>query len=251
MKFRRFDQPLFRLEGPGGPAVRAALVVAAAALLGLGVAALWLVPQDVVRGDQPVPAVIGLDEPTARARVEAAGFRPRLDRTEPSPVTAAGLVAWQEPAAGVRLQAGAVVRITRSDGPEPTAIPDVRELEPGLARAVLAAAGFRAAGLDSAAAETPRGAVVATRPAAGTVQPPGAPVLLVLSRGPADRMVPGVAGLPLEEARDRLEAAGLRVGAVRPPATPGAVVTGQRPGAGARVPAESPVDLTVREGGVP
>lgn len=251
MKFRRFDQPLFRLEGPGGPAVRAALIVAIAALLGLGVAAVWLVPRDVVRGDQPVPPVIGLDEAAARARVEQAGFRARLDGTAPSPVTPAGHVAWQEPAAGIRLQAGGVVRLTRSTGPEPAAIPDVRELDAALAREMLEAAGFRVEGVDSTAAATPRGAAVATRPPAGTVRLPGEPVTLVVSRGPADRMVPAVQGLPLAAARDKIEAAGLRVGAVRPPATPGAVVTGQRPAAGARVPADAPVDLTVREGGTP
>lgn len=251
MRFRRFDQPLFRLEGPGGPAVRALLVIALAALLGLGVAAVLLVPRDVVRGDSPVPAVIGLEDPEARALLERAGFRPRLEGAAPSPVTPAGLIAWQEPAAGVRLPAGGVVRLTRSAGPEPAAIPDVHELDEALARGVLEAAGFHVGALDSTAAQSPRGAAVATRPAAGTVQPPGVAVTLVLSRGPADRMVPSVEGLSLEAARDKIEAAGLRVGAVRPPASPGATVAGQRPRAGARVPAEAPVDLTISEGGIP
>ncbi len=214
-------------------------------------AAVWLVPRDVVRGDQPVPGVIGLDEAAARAAIERAGFRPRLAGTEPSPVTPAGSVSWQEPAAGVRLQAGAVVRLTRSAGPEPVAIPDVHELDAGLAREVLEAAGFRLEGTDSTAAQSPGGVAVATRPPAGTVQLPGTPVTLVVSRGPADRMVPAVRGLTLAEARARIEAAGLRVGAVRPPATPGAVVAGQRPAAGARVPADAPVDLNVSQGGMP
>ncbi len=251
MKFRRFDRPLFRLEGPGGPAIRAALIIAVAALLGLGVAAIWLVPRDVVRGDAPVPAVIGMDEAGARARIEDAGFRPRIEGVEPSPVTPAGLVSWQEPSAGIRLQAGGVVRLTRSSGPEPAAIPEVRELDATRARTVIEAAGFRVEGVDSTAAGTPRGAAVATRPPAGTVRLPGEAVTLVVSRGPADRMVPAVRGLSLEAARDRIEAAGLRVGRVTPPSAPGGIVSGQRPGAGARVPADAPVDLNVGEGGQP
>jgi serine/threonine-protein kinase len=251
MKFRRFDRPVFRLDGPGGPAIRALLVIAAAALLGLGAAAIWLVPQDVVRGDAPVPAVIGLPEAEARAAIERAGFRPRLEGTEASPITPAGLVSWQEPAAGIRMQAGTVVRLVRSGGAEPVAIPDVSELEAALAREVLEAAGFRYGGTDSTAAQSPRGVVVATRPASGGVEAPGSAVTLVVSRGPADRMVPALAGLTLGAARDKVEAAELRVGAVRPPGSPGAVVTGQRPVAGTRVPAGSPVDLTVLEGGVP
>ncbi|HSE26601.1 MAG TPA: PASTA domain-containing protein [Gemmatimonadales bacterium] len=251
MRFRRFDQPLFRLEGPGGPAVRAALIIAVAALLGLGVAAIWLVPRDVVRGDEPVPEVIGLDEADARTRIERAGFRPRIEGAAPSPITPAGLISWQEPVAGIRLQSGGVVRLTRSTGPEPVAIPEVRELDAGLARTVIEAAGFRVEGVDSTAAGTPRGAAVATRPPAGTVRLPGEPVTLVVSRGPADRMVPAVQGLTIEAARDKIQAAGLRVGTVRPPAAPGAIVSGQRPGAGARAPADAPVDLTIGEGGRP
>ncbi len=52
-------------------------------------------------------------------------------------------------------------------------------------------------------------------------------------------------------ARDKIEAAGLRVGRVTPPSAPGGIVSGQRPGAGARVPADAPVDLNVGEGGQP
>ncbi len=226
-------------------------MIAVAALLGLGVAAIWLVPRDVVRGDEPVPAVIGMDEAGARARIEGAGFRPRIEGVAPSPFTPAGFVAWQEPAAGIRLQAGGVVRLTRSSGPEPAAIPEVRELDAALARTVIEAAGFRVAGVDSTAAGTLRGAAVATRPPAGTVSLPGGAVTLVVSRGPADRMVPSVKGLTLEAARSRIEAAGLRVGRVTPPSAPDAIVTGQRPGAGARVPADAPVDLNVGEGGLP
>jgi serine/threonine-protein kinase len=251
VRFRRFDQPLFRLEGPGGPAVHAILIIAIAALLGLGVAAIWLVPRDVVRGDEPVPAVIGLDEAGARSAIERAGFRPRIEGVEPSPLTPAGLISWQVPTAGIRLQAGGVVRLTRSSGPEPAAVPEVRELDATLARAVIEAAGFRVEGVDSTAAGTPRGAAVATRPPAGTVRLPGEAVTLVVSRGPADRMVPAVQGMTLEAARYKIEAAGLRVGRVTPPSPPEAVVSGQRPGAGARVPADAPVDLNVGEGGQP
>ena len=246
MRFRRSHAPRFDRKALATPAARSALVLAGAAILGLVAAALWLVPGDVVvRGDEPVPSVIGLEYGEAAARLERAGFRPRLESTDPSAVTPEGLVSWQDPAADIRLPAGTVVRLVRSSGPEPAMIPDVSGLPPDLARSVIEAAGFRLDGVDSTAAQAFRGVAVGTRPPTGVVQPTGTPVVLVVSRGPADRIVPPLVGLTVEEARRALEAAGLRVGAVRPPAAPGAVVMRHRPGAGARAAVETPVDLNV------
>ena len=246
MKFRRSDQPLFDRHALATPAARAALVLGIAAALGLIAAALWLVPgETMVRGDEPVPSVIGLTYEDAAARLDRAGFRARLEATDPSAITPEGLVSWQDPAADIRLPAGTVVRLTRSSGPEPAMIPDVSGLPPDLAQGVIEAAGFRVGGVDSTTAQVFRGVAVGTRPSTGVVQPVGTPVILVVSRGPADRVVPRLVGLTVEEARRAIETSGLRVGAVRPPAAPGAIVVRQHPAAGARAAVETPVDLNV------
>ena len=246
MRFRRPDRPLFDRTALTTPAARAILVLGGAAVLGLVAAALWLVPgETVVRGHEPVPPVIGLSYEDAAARLDRAGFRARLESTEPSVITAPGLVSWQDPAADIRLPAGSVVRLTRSSGSEPAMIPDVSGLPPELAQGVIEAAGFEVGGVDSTTAQAFRGVAVGTRPSTGVVQPLGTPVILVVSRGPADRIVPRLVGLTVEDARRAIETSGLRMGAVRPPAAPGAVVMRQHPAAGARAALDTPVDLNV------
>lgn len=221
-------------------------VVGGAVLLGLVVAALWFVPGDALQGRIVVPAVVGVPLEEATRRLADAGLRPRSGETEPSPVTPAGAVTWQDPPGGLRVPAGAVVQLVQSSGPDQVPVPDVTGLDEALARQVVEAAGLRVEGVDSSAADVPRGVVVATRPSAGAARSAASSVMLMLSRGPADRTVPVLTGVPLGEARARLEAAGLRVGAVRPSSAAGSLVTGQRPRAGSRVAAGTAVDLNVR-----
>ena len=69
-----------------------------------------------------------------------------------------------------------------------------------------------------------------------------------MSKGPADIRVPDVVGLEQEEARQRLEAAGLRVGTVtgqRRARNPPGIVLEQRPGAGVFSPHEGRISLVI------
>ena len=82
-------------------------------------------------------------------------------------------------------------------------------------------------------------------------RPAGAEIILVVSSGPAEVTVPGVLGVPLSVARERIELLGLEVGQVRNRTTPGrpdGLVLEQRPSAGSRVSRGTAVDLTVTKG---
>jgi serine/threonine-protein kinase len=207
-----------------------------------------LFPAPISDDGNLVPSVIGQPYTSAEETLQAAGFRVRREAEVPHPTAPGGVVVWQDPPPEMRLPASAVVRLTVSTGPEALVVPDVVNLDLDLASSVLREAGFRVGSIDSVASLSVPGTVLATRPGLGVVRRPGEEVTLVVSRGPADIQVPALRGLTRDQAADRLEALGLRMGYVRlvdqPGAQPG-VVLEQRPSPGVRLPRRSRVDLTL------
>jgi beta-lactam-binding protein with PASTA domain len=219
---------------------------AGAAVLGYLVTVVWLFPEPIQASDNPVPRVMDLPRADAIDRLSEAGFRGRVVETEPHPDAPSGTVTWQDPPPALEAPAGAVVRLTVSNGPPEIPIPDVVGLQTLLAREILQAAGFDVGRVDSIAALSDLGSIVVTRPGAGVARSPGTAITLVVSQGPAVIPVPSVVGLTHREAWDRLAEAGLKVGRVMTRPTdsmdPGRVVE-QRPAAGTRSPMEGKVDL--------
>jgi serine/threonine-protein kinase len=116
------------------------------------------------------------------------------------------------------------------------------------ARLVVEAAGLRVGSVDSIASTSEAGIIVTTRPGTGTSRAAGTTVDLVVSKGPADIRIPDVVGLKQEDARQRLEATGLRVGTIttRQSRRGGAgIVVEQRPAAGLFSPHEGRVNLVI------
>jgi serine/threonine-protein kinase len=223
-------------------------VVAGASLLGYLLAAVVLFPAPMTETTVPVPSVLGQPFASAEATLQAAGFRVRRDAELPHPTALGGTVVWQDPPPDTRLPRSTVVHLTVSTGPEGAPMPDVVNLDLDLARAVLLESGFRVVGIDSVAALSAPGTVLATRPGLGVVRRPGDTVTLVVSRGPADIQVPALRGLTRDQAGERLATIGLRVGYVRFEDKPGAragVVLEQRPNPGVRLPRRGRVDLTL------
>jgi serine/threonine-protein kinase len=211
-------------------------------------AALVLFPAPSGNATIPVPSVLGQPFTSSEATLEAAGCRVRREGETPHPTALGGVVVWQDPPPDMQFPPSAVIRLTVSTGPEATLVPDVVNLDLELAKSVLREAGFRAGGIDSVASLAPPGTVLATRPGLGVSRKPGEMVTLVVSRGPADIQVPTLRGLTRDQAVERLEAIGLRVGYVRVTDQPGArpgVVLEQRPSPGVRLPRLSRVDLTM------
>ncbi len=132
------------------------------------------------------PSVVGLAEPDAQRALTEAGLygvvTERHDDTVPS-----GVVAASDPVAGTEVRSGSRVTLTVSTGrPRVPPIP--------VGSPVAAAEGLlRQAGLTSRLDEAarrfhptaPAGSVIGTVPRAGSELAVGAPVALVLSRGPA------------------------------------------------------------------
>jgi beta-lactam-binding protein with PASTA domain len=231
----------------GRDRLRITLILLGAALGGYLVTCVAY-PAPLITRDHAVARVLGLPLATAQKELEDQGLKVKVEGDEADPVVPAGHVTWQDPPAETVLPNGSLVHLTTSSGPEPIPVPDVISFELDQARQVVEAAGLRLGALDSIASSVEEGIVVATRPATGTTRPPGAAVDLVLSKGPADIRVPDVVGLRQEDARHRLEAAGLRVGIVSTrtgrPGSAGTVLE-QRPTSGVFSPHEGRINLII------
>ncbi|HKV44702.1 MAG TPA: PASTA domain-containing protein [bacterium] len=221
----------------------------AAALAGYLVAALLLFPAPVFRSRHPVPRVLGMTRTDALAALQKAQLQVRDSGTESHPTAPAGTVIWQDPPPGVDAPTGTRVGIVSSSGPSKVAVPDVTGYDASMAQQILGAAGLTVSRTDSVQAPTvPPGLVVVTRPPAGSVANPGTGVVLVINRGAPTIPVPDVVGMALSDAREKLEEAGLVVGAVTrrrvSGANPGTVI-GQSPAAATLAAPGLVVDLIV------
>ena len=225
----------------------AGVLLGAAALAGYLIT--WVAyPAPVIARDHAVGRMLGLPLDEAEKELREAGFKIRVEAEDQDPVIPAGHVVWQDPPPETVLQRGALVRLTPSGGPAPVTVPDVIAFDVEQARQVIEVAGFQVAHVDTVPSSAEAGIVVALHPAPGTARPPGSPVDLVVSKGPADIRVPDLVGLRQEDARDRLEARGLRVGTVtkrRAGRNPVGVVLEQRPVAGSLTPRAGRVHLVI------
>jgi serine/threonine-protein kinase len=228
--------------------------VVVAAVVGYLVTVIWLFPAPVVSTDRPTPRVLERPRTEALDALIQAGLRGRVVESEDHPTLPSGTVIWQDPPPGVLLPDGAVVRLTVSSGASVHPIPDVIGLETSLAREVLETAGFGIRRLDTIAALADPGTIVATRPRAGVARAPGTTLTLVVSRGPANIIVPDLRGLTHSEAWDRLEVVGLAAGRVTTRSVFGGetgVIIDQRPAPGTLSPKGGRVNLVFARRGQP
>lgn len=256
MQFRRpsgaSGTPGFFSTMAGRRLLRQAAVVVGAFLLGYLITVFWLFPAPIFRTEHAVPRVLDLGATEARKRLEEQGFRVRIEEPQTDPTVPRGAVVWQDPAPATVMPPNTQVSLVLSDGPPSVSVPDVSGFPRALAEKVLRAAGFAPGRRDTLPAASEAGIVVQTRPGPGMGRPAGSTVDLVISSGPAELTVPTVVGLAFGQARQRLEAMGLAIGA-----TVGRVVAGrqegividQRPTGGTRVPRGGLVDLVVTRKG--
>jgi serine/threonine-protein kinase len=156
-------------------------------------------------------------------------------------------VEWLRLAVGPLLAVGAVVLLWAMSN-TPTSLVRVPELAGLRADAANAAAG--GLGFQTRDVRVVHGGVAGTvvgqDPKAGAYLARGATVTVAVTLGARQVVVPQVAGLPVDQARDALTGAGLSVGAViyrdYPQGEPGRVVA-TSPAAGARVDEGTPVDM--------
>jgi serine/threonine-protein kinase len=178
---------------------RGVLAALAVLLAAGGGGAAWILSRE---SPVPVPAVVGLAEAAAVSALEASGLsaevRGRVDEQ-----TAAGLVTAQDPPAGANASSGSVVVLTVSQGPAPRRVPDLSGLDADAAAAALAAVQLRPGSVSRVPDEAvPAGTVLRWAPT-GEV-PRGSAVDLVLSDGPAPRIVPNISGMTPDAAKAAL-----------------------------------------------
>ncbi len=231
----------------GRDRLRIGFILGSAALAGYLVTC-FAYPAPLITREREVARVLGLPRAQAEKELTQQGFRSKVEDEETDPVVPAGHVVWQDPPPETSLPSGTVIRLTLSTGPGPVTVPDVFSFDLEQARQVIDAAGLRIGGIDSIPSAAEPGLIVGTRPAIGSTRQPGSAVDLLVSKGPADIRVPDVMGLKQEEARQRLEAAGLRIGTVttrQGRRNPPGIVLEQRPGAGVFSPHEGRVSLVI------
>jgi serine/threonine-protein kinase len=137
-----------------------------------------------------------------------------------------------------------------SAGPPKIPVPDVANLDAGLAQSLVVAAGLVVSQVESVQAgdSAAPGLAMMTRPPAGTALSPGAGLIVVVSRGAPTIPIPDLLGMVSGDARTRLEMEGLQLGTVTrrrtADAAPGTVVA-QSPAAGTLAAAGTVVDIIV------
>ena len=196
----------------------------------------------------PVPNVVGIERRLAEQKIEAAGLKPKVERSASKEVKA-GIVISQNPDGGVRIQKGDQVTIVVSTGVPKTTVPDVVGMDYADAVDALNQAHLNARKRE-VFSKKPAGQVVAQNPAAQEVVPEGSTIVLKVSKGQETVSVPEVVGRSEADATAILHGAGFAVQSVSSPSdtTPQGIVTAQSPNAGTEATKGSTVTITVSSG---
>ena len=221
---------------------------AAMVLAGYLTAFFLIFPVSLLPGHHAVPRVLGLTVSEAQAEVRKANLQTADGGAEPHPTAPAGVVVWQDPPPDVIAPENTKVTLVSSAGPPKIPVPDVANLDAGLAQTLLQAAGLVVSQVESVQAAAPTGLAMMTRPPAGPALTPGAGLTIVVSRGAPTIPIPDLLGMGSADARTRLETEGLQLGTVTrrrtADAAPGTVVA-QSPGAGTLAAPGTVVDVVV------
>jgi serine/threonine-protein kinase len=194
-----------------------------------------------------VPDVTGRLDADATAALGDAGFevtvRKAWDDTTPR-----DHVVSQNPEGGTKLEEGSAVTLIVSKGPPPVEIPNVTGQAAADAKQALEAAGFTVERKDEFSNDVNTDLVISTDPAAGTKQPKGSTVTMIVSKGPKTFEMPDVTGMRTADAQSELEKLGLVVKiSVLPIQNPPDTVLLQSPSAGTTVQQGQVVTLYVSQ----
>ncbi|MEU9385251.1 Stk1 family PASTA domain-containing Ser/Thr kinase [Streptomyces sp. NPDC048279] len=183
------------------------LVVAVLVLFGAGTG-IWYINSGQFT---KVPPLLSKTEEQATTRLKEAGLDVKNVEHAYSDTVKRGTVISTDPAAGRRIRSNDAVTLTISDGPETVKVPETQGRTQARARALLKAEGLEPGMVTREFSDdVPRGSVISTDPGAGSERHAGTAIALVVSKGsPVD--VPDVTGEDLDEARQELQEAGLKV----------------------------------------
>ena len=195
-----------------------------------------------------VPALVGKDVKTAAAMLASLGLSARVGASIHSNAVKAGLVAQTNPRPGGSIEKGGSVALNPSAGPQTVKVPNVVALLLDAATGQLGKLGLKLQSNIVPSVDIPARTVIDQDPAGGSDVAPGSIVTLDISAGPNAVTVPDVVGASVDDARAKLEQAGLALGAIAraemADTTPGTVV-GQHPDPGSQAPQGTAVDIVV------
>ncbi len=206
------------------------------------------------RGPEPiaVPNLVGMTEAGAVSQIIASGFATGGLTREYSEQVAAGLVMGQTPVPEAYELPNTPIELIISQGPQPIAVPDVRNMTRIEAESTLSAVGLRVSIVQESYSDTvPAGQVVSQEPAAGMETQPDTSVMLIFSQGPEPVVVPELTGLLQSEVESALSAVGLAVGEVTEAYSDVASMghaAGQTPAAGTTLLPGRTVDIVISKG---
>jgi serine/threonine-protein kinase len=194
-----------------------AYVAAGAALL-LGLAALLFALNGFLTDEGEsdlitMPGVIDMPFAEAELRLVEEGFdRANITRVDvpAQEGKAAGIVVGQEPRAARRVQPDALITLDVTAAAELVEVPPVAGMTEAEALLTLDDAGFtRVIPQPQASDDVGDGLVIETSPPEGTEVDPTLRLVLIVSSGPADAVVPNLLTLTPEEATEALDGVGL------------------------------------------
>jgi beta-lactam-binding protein with PASTA domain len=244
--------PAVEIVDPSPPGWR--LPVALGVVILLLVLAVWgwvdelqthAVNDDLPRID--LPSVAGSDQASAQAQLEALGFVVSI-KTRPNETVPAGTVFGEDPVAGAKVEQGDLVSVLVSSGQAGVSVPSMVGEQVADAQALLASDGLTATVTQVYDEVVRPGEVMASAPKAGGHVPQAGSVALTVSNGPAPRTVPALVGTDLNSSLVSLGRSGLGIGTITrtyKAGQPEGLVLSIDPAAGAQVPREMPVKLTV------
>jgi serine/threonine-protein kinase len=184
----------------------------------------------VSRGAAPraVPDLAGKDQATAKTALELAGFtptfQPRFDEN-----VSKGLVLDWTPKEGKQAK-GTGVTVIISDGPEPRVVPNLAGKTFDQAAAALTPLRLTAVRADVFNDTVPVGQVVNTSPGPGAKAARDSKVTVNVSKGPELIPVPDVRGMSVQDATNKLTAAGFVADGVTGPLNKPVTNTSPPPG---------------------
>ena len=223
------------------------ILIALLVLIAAGAA--WGLYHALTGSTTVVPGVVGQNEATARATLEARGFKVKVNR-EYSDAFAAGLVTRQQPAENTKLIDGGTVEIWVCRGPATIVLTDMRGMTAAGAAAYLEGNGL-VGSEQKGRSNVPIGNVYRQDPARGTSVKRGDTVTYWVSSGVPQATVPDLSGMTKAQAEQALLNVGLKPGVVTPQPSdtvPAGSVVSQSPPVDTKVDRGSTVDIVVSSG---
>lgn len=204
------EEPSSRRRGFPWKITLGVLVVAALAMLGVLATQLFRTPV------YTVPDLVEMPEAEARNLVATNRWQLEITRERSDVVDVVGQVVRTAPQAGVELAEGEPFLIVVSEGPTLRELPESTGLTLPEAQTRLVERGLDVrTPIEQYDEVVPAGTIISwsvpgdATLGVGSLVEPATPVELVVSLGPAPRVVPDVVGMPVGAARSELEALGL------------------------------------------